>query len=259
MKHSPDIHARVSRAYSLPLETFGGTLMTFDLPSAEVEWHALPEQFLPSIDFVSRHLDSTVYVSNGKTFAANNATMAVEHNAGEACPFGLVLTPKEVRTVKSFGSAPSHAFAGALPGTRQEFRWANGSRLSLPYSDPSSSKAEQIAALLDGFDWNNLHEVDSIWRGQVAGHFSFKPVRGESGHLWIHPDRIVSGIFDSRPDTELSIETFADRKVVFERKVFLSVLKVATAIKFVYGDQTHLLFRGENIRGVAIGLREVSS
>jgi hypothetical protein len=259
VKHSPDIQARVSRAYTLPLETLDGTLMTFDLPSAGVEWHALPEQFLSSIDFVSRHLDSTVYVSKGKTFAAINGTMAVEHDAGEACPFDLVLTPKEVRAIKSFGSAPTHAFAGAFPGTRQEFRWASGGRLSLPFAGASSSKAEQIAALLDSFDWNHLHEVDAIWRGQVAGHFSFKPVRGESGHLWIHPDRIVSGIFDNRPDTELPIETFADRKVVFERTVFLSVLKVATAIKFVYGDQTHLLFRGENLRGVAIGLREVSS
>lgn len=92
------------------------------------------------------------------------------------------------------------------------------------------------------------------------GRFAFKSAKGEEGLLRIRPGRIAGGVFDSRPDTELPIETFADREVQFTKSIFLKVVKVATSIKFVHdGDRTSLLFRSDNVRGVAAARYRVSS
>ena len=70
--------------------------------------------------------------------------------------------------------------------------------------------------------------------------------------LTIFPDRITGGIFDNRADTELCIETHADREEKFEMGVFLKAVKLATEVKFVHdGDHARLLFRGANVRGIA--------
>lgn len=250
MKHELSIEPSVSRTFSLPLQAFGSKLVTFSLPHAD-KWHALPARFLDGIDFASRLLGSKVYVADGKALTTNNK-VAIEYDMAVECPVDLSLTVKEVRAIKAFGSSPSRA--SVLD--KQQFKWANGSSLAL---SSSSRRDDAIIKLLDSHDWRDLHAVNEQWRAQIIGHFSFKAIRGESDLLTLFPDRIVGGIFYGRPHTELRIETHTERQVVFEKAVLLKALKVATEIKFIHdGDHCRLLFRGENLRGVAASQQRVS-
>lgn len=270
MKHSANIEPVVSRSFDLPLETLRKDIEGFDetrdcelvaysLPTSDGEWHPLPEKFLDGIDFASRLTGSEVVVADGKAYASDNL-IAVEYDIGDACPFKLTLRAEDVRAVKAFGTSPSHAFWSGGYLEPQQFMWSNGGRLQIPDRTLGKDIATRVRALLDGFGWNDLHEVDAAWRAQIAGHFAFKTVRNEEGLLRIRPGRIAGGVFDNRPDTELIIETFTDREVQFTKAIFFRVLKVATSIKFVYdGDRTWMLFRGENVRGVAASRYWVAS
>lgn len=244
----------VSRVYRLPLAHL--PVGNENDPSArEPEWYDLPEGFLSGVTLASKYVGSRpsfpeqqfitrVHIEGGKAYATDNK-LAVEIDMGGDCPLALTLSVKQVRAINAFGTAPSHA--GVCE--RQNFRWPDGRRLALP---KLSDGGGRVRAMFDRFDWNDFHAVDPSWRAQIVGHFAFKPMRENDGLLTVLPDRIIGGIFDSRADTELSIETHTDREEQFEMGVFLNAVKLATEIKFVLdGDHARLLFRGANVRGIA--------
>lgn len=258
MKHSPDIQAKVSRAYSLRLAP-----SAFDLPEIAVDWPALPERFFEGIDFASRHVGNNpsspneefirfVHVADGKAYATDNI-FAVEYDLGEQRTHSYSLAVKGVRLLKAFGSPPSHGSVGPRP----LFRWTDGRALSLAQGRSDDGK---IKAILDKWQVDDLHEVDAIWRGQIVGHFSFNPVPGDDGLLEVVHDRIACGVFDGQSNTELRIETYSDRPLVFSKGPFLAAIKVATAIKYVHrGKHTCLVFRADNVRGVVASRHRVGT
>lgn len=253
----------VSRVFNLPLETFDGELLHSDVPPTG-NWHALPDGFLNGIDFASRFTGSSpkasrkkkkpseadfarpihyVHFHEGKVYATDNK-LVIEYDAGE-CDLSFALSVGQVRLIKAFGVAPSQADVGEAV----HFKWDNGQRLSLSHSP---NRSVDLGQLFGPHDWNDLHCISDDWQAQVIGHFSFKPVRNNDGLMQLYPDRITGGVFDNRPDTELSIETHTAREVVFEQATLLKAVKIATEIKFVHeGEHSRLLFRGENVRGIA--------
>ena len=274
LKHSANIEPVVSRSFDLPLETLRKDiegldetpereLLTFSLPTFDGEWHPLPERFLDGIDFASNFVGSEhsfwggkfcyVHVAGSKVYATSNTEM-VEYDMGEACALNFELPAKQVQVIRSFGVSPSHVAVGEGFG----FRWSGGQRLTMPLY--TAYLADTLRQFLDGFDWSDLHDVNETWRKRIAGHFAFKTMRDQEGRLYVRPGQIAGGVFDNRPDTKLPIDTFTDREVQFPKAVFLKVVKVATSIKFVYdGDHSRLLFRGENVRGVAAARHKVAS
>lgn len=253
----------VSRVFNLPLETFDSELLQADAPPTD-DWHALPDRFLNGIDFASRFTGSApkksrkkkkpskaevakpihcVHCHDGKVYATDNK-LVIEYDVGEY-DLSFALSVGQVRLIKAFGAAPSLVDVGEA----LHFRWDNGQSLSLCHSP---NRSVDLGQLFDPHDWNDLHRISDDWRAQVIGHFSFKPVRNNDGLMQIYPDRITGGVFDNRPDTELRIETHTAREVVFEQATLLNAVKIATEIKFVHdGDHSRLLFRGENVRGIA--------
>lgn len=267
MKHVAEIEPAIRRTFTLPLELCDGALLTFDEPAAPEEWHPLPERFLPAVELASKFIGSSkgqssgwwkvdyAHLFSGRVIATNNKA-AVEIEVGQ-CHIDLTLTAKQVRMIKAFGAAPSQAaYCGTTDQDRSlHFGWANGSHLVFERPKPPSL---DLGNLFAPYDWTGFEQVEEDWRDQVLGHFSFKPVRGNTGLVSVYPDRITSGIFDNRPDTELRVETGVGREVEFEKAIFLNAVKVAAEKKFVHdGDHSRLLFKGENVRGVVVSRHRV--
>lgn len=252
----------VSRVYRLPLEHLP-VGSEDDPPARDPKWYNLPEGFLSGVTLASKYVGSRpsfperqfithVHVEGGKAYATDNK-LAVEIDMGADCPLALTLSVKQVRAIKAFVTAPSHA---GVCG-RQNFKWPDGRRLAIP---KLSDGGGRVRAMFDRFDWNDFHAVDPAWRAQIVGHFSFKPLRENDGLLTVFPDRITGGIFDNRADTELLIETHAGREEQFEMGVFLNAVKLATEVRFVHdGDHARLLFRGANVRGIAVSRYRVAA
>jgi hypothetical protein len=260
VKHTAKIEPGTSREFTLPLATLEREPHSFDSPEAS-EWDALPERFLDGIELSSKFIGSAkgqslewleveyAHVLGGKMIATNNRAI-IEYDTGK-CDLACTLTVKQVRMIKAFGTAPTHAaMKDAL-----HLKWANGNSLELVQQ---FRPTDTLNKLFEPFDWEGFTPVDENWRAQVVGHFSFKPIRDNDGLMTIYPDRITGGVFDNRADVELRIETRTDQEVVFEQATFLDVVKVATEIKFVhYGDHSRLLVKGENLRGFAVSRQRV--
>lgn len=242
------------RIYNLPLESWSGELLSYEPPCTETEWHALPERFLDGLIFASRFAGREktyvdyLQVLGSKVYATDNITL-VEYDMGaETAPY-LSHTAMQVAKIKAFGDCPTHASADA---ERQHLKWANGNHLAFALENLTyPNKVEEFDALFDAEEWNNFQKVDAGWRDQIIGHFSFKPMRDNDGLMYFTPDRIVGGVFDDRPDTQLTIETYTRGEVTFEQAQFLRVLKIAKEIRFVHEkDHARLLFKAENVRGI---------
>lgn len=143
MKHVANIEPGVSRSFDLPLEKCDGELLTYSLPAFDCDWHPLSERFLDGVDFASRLTGAEVIVSDGSVYATDNL-IAVEYDIGETCPFKLTLGSKEVRAIKAFGSAPSHAYWSGVFRKPQKFMWSNGSRLKLAHRDPCKNAPRRV-------------------------------------------------------------------------------------------------------------------
>ncbi|MEL6467871.1 MAG: hypothetical protein AAFQ58_23150 [Pseudomonadota bacterium] len=266
MKHAPNIAPNVSRDFTLPLEVYGGELLTFELPDLGGEWQPLPEHFLEGISFTSRFTASgshypwwmqTVHVFGGSIIGTNNRAI-VEYSAGEG-ELECALSVKQVRLIKAIGSRPTQVNTPARPTADKylHFKWQNGSRLAL---SRLMRPEQRLRKLFSRVAWNEFSAVDENWRAQILGHFSFKPIKDNSGLITIYPERVTGGVFDNRADIELPIKTPTEREVVFEQAHLLSVLKVASEIKFIHeGDHSKLLFKADNVRGFLAARQRVPS
>jgi len=230
------------------------------VPPTDTDWVALPERFLDGITFASRFIGNAnhipergyverVHCADGKAFATDGQSL-VEYGMGASPSFSL--QPAKIALLKSFGEAPTQI---GVEDVRQWFKWANGNYLTIGGSRSSIDEraVERICTVFDAHDWDNFRKMDSAWRDQIIGHFSYKLARENVGMIHFASDRIVGGRFDSHPDTQLSIETYVEQDVTFEQKQLLRAFKVAEEFRFVHGDgASHFQFKAANVRGMVI-------
>jgi len=258
------IEKSLGRVFCPPHSIFVDELREI-VPPTDTDWQALPERFLDGITFVSRftgnanHIPERGYVervhcSGGKAYATDGQSL-VEYGMGASPSFSI--QPAKIALLKSFGDAPTHI---GVEGNRQQYKWASGNYLTTATGFEDGKVVEKFIQVFDAHDWDDFRKMDSAWRDQIVGHFSYKLARDNDGMIHFAPDRIVGGRFDNHPDTQLSIETYVEKNVTFEQKQLLRALKVAEEFKFVHGDDaSHFLFKAENVRGMVILNRPIDA
>ncbi|MFT4784262.1 MAG: hypothetical protein ACI9IV_002005, partial [Paracoccaceae bacterium] len=250
MNQVAKIEKSLGRMFCPTHSTIGDELHEIKLPASRTKWVELPKRFIDGITFASRFTGNAkgytvdrAYIervngAHGTVYASDNRTV-VEYNIGSSRAF--TITPKRIALLKSFGDAPSHMSAEE---NHLRFKWSSGNFLTFGNAlTPTDELTRKIGVLFDAHDWNDFRKMDSTWRDQIVGHFSYKLDRDNDGLIHFAPDRIVGGRSDYRPDTQLSIETHVGKDVTFEQKQLLRAFKVAEEFKFAHGeDASYFLF-----------------
>lgn len=261
--------ATVSRTFRLPLVSEFENPKTLDVPAPPDVWYALPDRFFDGLRTAAQfrgmelHCPSDwkarVHFDNGNLYATDGAAL-IEYDAGPSDAPYLCLSKGVIALLKAFGPPREVAVERRADGYQvTHYRW-DGKRLSIPFFF-RMAPIDKVRAMLDAYDWTDLHPVSAHWKDQIAGHFNFKMARnnrGYSGHglIYVSTDRIVGGFFDDDHTTELRIDTHAEMDVSLKKDDLLRVLKVADEIKFIHQEDQHrLLFRGQHLRGILVAHR----
>lgn len=262
MNQVAKIEAATGRTYSLTFANRSAQFLAITPPAADTEWQPLPD-ILDGITFAARFTGSSktwghqrayldhVHVARGKVFATDGICL-VEYAVGECPDFSLL--PVWVAQIQAFGTAPCDLSIDH----RLKLRWSNGNVLVTPYQ--SFPKAiDEFTRILRLHDCNDFVPMDSDWRDEIIGQFSYKlapataATGANEGYIHFAPDRIVGGPYDREPSIQLRIITHAQADVTFRQKHLLRVLKIADEFKFAHGeDVSYFLFKAAKLRGVVV-------